>query len=198
LNEQKKKPRPCSLLLKPQNCRILNHNFTIMKASEMRQDMLKITGAAIIAGSVHFSYGRELSDWKCGPQYRWKTDVDIDWKEKWKDCGIRSPQQFSEVAEEVKDSELETIFKGLAKNWREETSGYSLTSEKYGHSSYKAILKLGPEVVPFILQELQVRPGRWLAALNELSDYNPTKPGDSFDEARTAWLDWGKQKGFIS
>jgi hypothetical protein len=167
-----------------------------MRASKMRQDMLKITGAAMIAGAVNSSYGRELSDWKCAPQYRWKTDVDINWKDKWKDCEIRPSQQPSKSSAKVKDEELETIFNGLVKTWKEATGGYSVTLRRYAHGSYQSILVLGarePEVVTLILRELQQRPDWWFEALKVLTKENPVKPGASFEEAVNIWIDWGKK-----
>lgn len=91
-------------------------------------------------------------------------------------------------------------FRRLAETWRRETSGFSLTSQKYSHPAYKALLELGQEIVPLILAELQIRRGRWLHALNELVNEheNPTRPTQSYDEAVNAWLGWGKSKGFIS
>jgi hypothetical protein len=97
------------------------------------------------------------------------------------------------------NAKIETIFNGLAKRWRDETSGYSLTNQKYAHPAYQSILALGPEVVPLILRELQARPGRWLQALKALNNgFDPSKPGDSFDDAVKAWLEWGRKKELIS
>src|SRR5438552_6754454 len=81
---------------------------------------------------------------------------------------------------------LKPEFDRLAKKWREETSGFSVTAQKYAHPAYHAILVLGAahvnEIVPLILQELQARPGRWFEALKLLTNEDPTKPNDSFDD----------------
>jgi hypothetical protein len=107
------------------------------------------------------------------------------------------------VAEEPKtksvDKSLETIFNGLVKKWKEETRGYSVTSQKYAHPSYQSILVLGPEVVPFILRDLQTNSGRWFEALKALTKRDDiTKPSDSYDDAVKAWIAWGKDNKLIS
>jgi hypothetical protein len=165
----------------------------------MRQDVLKVTGAAMVAGAVHFSYGKELYDWKCGPQYRWTTDVDINWKEKWKDCEIRPSQQSSEAAARVNDAELEIIFKGLAKNWQEATGSYSLNMRRYAHPTYQVLMAaLGKEnvrdIVPLILRELQERPDVWFEALKVLTKANPAQDCKAFDEAVAVWVRWWEQE----
>src|SRR6266571_4177911 len=84
--------------------------------------------------------------------------------------------------------ELEIIFSGLAKIWRDSTGGFSTTARRFTHPTYKVILRLGPEVVPFILRELQQRPDWWFDALEFLTKENPTEPTDSFADAVAAWI----------
>jgi hypothetical protein len=109
-----------------------------------------------------------------------------------------------DVAEESKTisadkAELETIFNGLLKKWKEETRGYSLTSQKYAHPAYQSILVLGSEVVPFILRDLQSNGGRWFEALKALTKRDDiTKPSDSYEDAVKAWIAWGKRNKLIS
>lgn len=94
-------------------------------------------------------------------------------------------------------AELETIFKGLAKAWKEGTFGCSITTRRYAHSSYQAILVLGPDVVPFMLRELQERPDWWFEALKALTKADPTKPTDNFNDAVKAWLNWGREQRLL-
>jgi hypothetical protein len=102
--------------------------------------------------------------------------------------------------DEEKD-DLKTIFDGLAKRWRDETEGSSLTMRRYAHPSYQAILVLGgrePEVVKLILQEMQKRPDMWFEALRRLTDKNPAEYAKSFEDATKAWLEWGRKERLIS
>jgi hypothetical protein len=107
------------------------------------------------------------------------------------DFPLPAPQGL-EVRPE-KDPELEQIFNDLVKNWKEATGGYSVTTRRYAHPSYHAILLLKEDVVPLILQELQQRPDWWFEALKLLTKENPVKPGSTFEEAVNAWIDWGKR-----
>jgi hypothetical protein len=110
-----------------------------------------------------------------------------------------------DVAEEPKTKsadkvELETIFNGLAKNWREATGGYSLTMRRYAHGSYQSILVLEPkkDVISLILRELQQRPDRWFEALKALTNTNPAQNAKTFDETVQCWIEWGQRKNYIS
>jgi hypothetical protein len=111
-----------------------------------------------------------------------------------------------DVVEETKtisaDKELETIFNGLAKNWREATGSYSLNMRRYSHPTYQALmLALGKEkiedVVPLILRELQRRPDMWFEALKVITKKNPAQDAKTFDDAVAAWISWGKSEKYI-
>ncbi|HEY1718718.1 MAG TPA: hypothetical protein VGH42_10570 [Verrucomicrobiae bacterium] len=104
-------------------------------------------------------------------------------------------------AESADKAELEKIFNGLAKKWKDETGGSSLTMRRYAHSSYQSILVLGgkePKVVTLILQELQRRPDMWFEALRRLTNEDPAKNAKSFEDSTKAWLKWGQDKQLIS
>lgn len=105
----------------------------------------------------------------------------------------------SKTEETVADkAELKNIFNGLAKKWKEETRGYSLTSQKYSHPAYQSILVLGPEVIPFIIRDLQENGGRWFEALKALARRDDiTKPSDTYEDAVKAWVKWGQDNKMI-
>ena len=105
------------------------------------------------------------------------------------------------VEETSEDVELKTIFNGLAKKWKEETGGASLTMRRYADSSYQSILVLGgkePKVVDLILHELQRSPDMWFEALRRLTNEDPAKGVKSFEDATKAWLKWGRDKKRIA
>ena len=94
--------------------------------------------------------------------------------------------------------ELERIFQGLVRTWKDGTAGYSITARRYAHGSYQALLVLGPGIVPMILRELQERPDWWFEALKVLTKEDPTKPTDNFHAAVKAWINWGKAHKLIT
>jgi hypothetical protein len=115
---------------------------------------------------------------------------------------LTSRQSGMAERESARDEELETIFIGLAKKWREETGGYSLTGRRYAHLAYQSILLLAgknkDEVVSLILRELQQRPDRWFEALKLLTKQNPAADSKSFDDTVKTWLEWGRKEQYIS
>jgi len=112
--------------------------------------------------------------------------------------GFSEWEKTKNAAEATEDAELEVIFKGLSKVWKDSTSGLSITSRRFSHPIYKAIIRLGPEVVPLILKDMQQKPDWWFEALEFLTKTNPTTPTDSFEEAAKAWIEWGKNNNLIS
>jgi hypothetical protein len=111
-----------------------------------------------------------------------------------KPIGVTDAPKVKTADKSADKAELEIIFNGLVKTWKEGTSGFSITTRRYAHGSYQAILVLGPDVVPLILRELQNRPDWWFEALKALTKADPTKPTDNFHDAVKAWLRWGKEQ----
>jgi hypothetical protein len=109
---------------------------------------------------------------------------------------ILGPLQFEENRSQTNDSELESIFLGLAKNWQSETGAYSLTYRRFANPTYHALLVFAEnnktEVIPLVLRELKERPDWWFEALKYLTGKDPTKKGNNFNEAAKAWLEWGR------
>ena len=64
-----------------------------------------------------------------------------------------------------------------------------------GNLNYFKIIALGNAVISLILESLQTKPDHWFLALKALTDEDPTHPGDNFEQAVEAWLNWGKQRG---
>ena len=89
---------------------------------------------------------------------------------------------------------LESRFNALAQRWRSETGGISLTDRRVMHPAYQQIIGLGPQVIPIILRELQVRPDYWFWALRALTGENPVREEDAGRLPRmvTAWVNWGQ------
>lgn len=92
---------------------------------------------------------------------------------------------------------LQQEFATLAQQWREETIFLSSMTAKLAHPAYQRIIGLGGAAVPLLLRELELRSGYWFRALTTLTGQNPTQPHDDFEQAREAWLDWGRRQGLI-
>ncbi|SRR6266545_678039 len=95
------------------------------------------------------------------------------------------------------DEELERKFRLLADQWRRETRYISSLSKMSMHSAYQKIVGMGKPAIPLILRELQKSGGHWLWALHVITDEDPAPVDADFDEAVSAWLNWGKRNHFI-
>jgi len=96
-------------------------------------------------------------------------------------------------------SALEQQFRTLSAEWREATRFASGSSAATIHPAYRAIIDLGPSVVPLILAELAKLPDPWFAALRELTGDNPVPPEDRGRPQAMAdhWLAWGRANGLV-
>lgn len=87
-----------------------------------------------------------------------------------------------------------------AKKWQEETKFLSSVEDVALHPSYQRIMGMGPEAVPLILRDLQKAPNHWFWALHFMTGENPIPTADegNMQAMAAAWLDWGKNRGYIA
>lgn len=100
-------------------------------------------------------------------------------------------------AQEAPTTPLEERFRQLASRWKRETARDSSTPKITEHPDYQAILRMGPEVVPLILDDLRQQPAMWWPALRQLTGENPVPKEDKGKPSRIAehWLRWGDKHG---
>ena len=96
--------------------------------------------------------------------------------------------------------DMETRFRALADQWRWETGPLSSSSKIAAHPAYQEIIGMGPAAIPLVLRELQERCDHWFAALRALSGENPVPRefAGRVPKMREIWLEWGREKGYIS
>jgi hypothetical protein len=94
-------------------------------------------------------------------------------------------------------SALESLFDSLVAVWLDETRYESSVERIVLHTAYQQIIGLGPMAIPLILRDLANRPNHWFWALTALSREDPASDLDSLQDARDAWLVWGRQHGYI-
>lgn len=90
-------------------------------------------------------------------------------------------------------------FRLLARQWRNETQWLSSTTDAAMNPAYQAIIGMGPEALPLILEDLRRNSGHWYWALKAISNEDPVVPSDrgSIKKMRAAWLQWGETKGLV-
>lgn len=97
-----------------------------------------------------------------------------------------------------KQQQLKETFSKLVEQWRLETRGISSTTELILHPAYQQIIGMGSDVIPLLLRELENKTGRWFWALKSITREDPVPPESrgKTQDMITAWLDWGRKKGY--
>ncbi len=74
------------------------------------------------------------------------------------------------------------------------SSASDLTNDK----SYREIIDLGWDVVPYLLIDLQRNKRFWFPALAEITHLRPFDKSDMSNPRRMteAWIRWGRRKGY--
>src|SRR5262245_19876265 len=95
--------------------------------------------------------------------------------------------------------ELESRFRQLAKSWKEGTAHLGSMARMAKHPAYQEISSLGAAAVPLLLAELHREPDFWFNALRTITGENPVPESSAgkIDEMSQAWLEWGRERGFI-
>jgi hypothetical protein len=111
-----------------------------------------------------------------------------------------TPTSENVTREESPPQELEARFRQLVKKWRKETEHLSSTARMVKHPAYQEIIRFGQPVVPLLLAELGRRPDFWFAALREITGENPVPPESAgkVQDMASAWLSWGRAKGYLA
>jgi hypothetical protein len=110
--------------------------------------------------------------------------------------GFTAPTQEPVLA--LPAETLEERFRRLESLWTAETGHLSSTSKIVNHPAFQEILGLGPEVMPFMLRDLEARPRLWVWALPRIAGVDPIPESDNGNIAKMsqAWLRWAKENGY--
>jgi hypothetical protein len=92
--------------------------------------------------------------------------------------------------------DIERKFMQLVSWWRSDTLIATLP-QMFRHPAYEAMISLGWPAVPYILAEMNQRPGHWFVALHAITGIDPSPEGATFDEAVVAWMAWGRSQELI-
>ncbi len=102
------------------------------------------------------------------------------------------------TSEYTHDPVLAAKFGILADWWHADTDSSSIDRDKYEHEAYQRILELNKPVLRHVLADLRDRGGHWFKALRDLSgDSTIDAKAKNIEDARNAWLAWGKAGGLI-
>jgi hypothetical protein len=87
----------------------------------------------------------------------------------------------------------------LAEQWKTATELLSSTTMMVSHPAYRAIIALGPAVVPLLLRDLEQESDHWFEALQAITgeDPVPREHWGNIPAMKADWLAWGRQRGLI-
>ena len=89
-------------------------------------------------------------------------------------------------------------FRRLARQWSIAVQDVSSVHDIVSHPSYLRIIGKGPQVVSYIIRELERAPDHWFVALEAIVGDNPVRPdqrGNIF-EMKEAWINWAEREGY--
>jgi len=88
----------------------------------------------------------------------------------------------------------------LKEKWEAETAFLSSISDIVMHPAYQQIIGMGPVAIPLILREMSIKRGQWFWAMKAITNEDPVKPEQRgiVAEMSKAWLQWGKERGYIT
>jgi hypothetical protein len=91
---------------------------------------------------------------------------------------------------------VEQRFHRLTAEWEDAVAYQSSTTVIISHPAYGEVARLGPEVVPFLLRDMEDHHTHWFWALHEITgaDPIPETAGGNIPKMVQAWLDWAKVK----
>jgi hypothetical protein len=83
-------------------------------------------------------------------------------------------------------------FGSKLREWRDATAFVSDIDKTQSHQAYKSIVSMGPEVAPFILDDMRSGGCGWSVALTEVTGHDPVPAEDAGDCGAILrhWLSW--------
>jgi hypothetical protein len=113
---------------------------------------------------------------------------------------MSSPSPSPDVHLVYREASVQTRFRRLAQEWKEQSRYLSNTAQMVMLKPYQRIIGLGLPAVPLILEELQREPDQWFWALESITEQDPVPP-EAKGKIRLmaqAWIDWGTQRGYAA
>jgi hypothetical protein len=83
--------------------------------------------------------------------------------------------------------------------WENDTLFSSSITEITNHPAYHSVIKLGKEVVPLIIEDLQTTNNHWFYALEILTGENPIRPNHrgNIELMKNDWVEWANRRNVI-
>ena len=93
---------------------------------------------------------------------------------------------------------VEQRFRFLADTWERDVAYLSSAAARLNHPAYREIVKLGKDVIPLMLRDMEDKHTHWFFALEEITGADPVPESDAGNIPKIvqAWLGWAKEHGY--
>ena len=93
---------------------------------------------------------------------------------------------------------VEEKLERLAAVWHQAVAHHSSSRIRDNHPAYQEIIRMGPEVVPLLLRDLETHRRHWFTALAVITGADPVAAEDAGTIPRMAeaWLAWGRGNSY--
>jgi hypothetical protein len=110
-----------------------------------------------------------------------------------------TPPKEGEPAVAV-EGNAERRFARLVREWKAGRDPTTIAARMVLHPAYQAIIRMGDQAVPMVLNELKREPDEWFYALAKITGENPIPDAHRgrFGLMVNAWLNWGKKNGRLA
>jgi hypothetical protein len=81
-------------------------------------------------------------------------------------------------------------FERLRADWHQATWSMSSLTSMVMHPAYQAIIGLGPQVVPILIEDLRSEPEHWFWALRAIVGDDHGHGATTLREAADRWISW--------
>lgn len=111
-----------------------------------------------------------------------------------------SGSAFGTATVDSRASDVESRFQKLAAEWKRVLRGRSNIEQATMHPAHLDILKMGQAAIPLILNDLKHHGGHWYLTLRMLAQSSPVprENAGNIPKMKEAWLNWGRENGYIS
>lgn len=179
-------------------CGVTDHCLLLIPRYGTPEEMLWLAAAVVRLEQWRFNYGRGITAERIA---NFALPVSGRKLRAWVRVRRGEVSRLNEsVLNSFSQDAIGSKFRRLADDWLESRPKGVDVAQMTMHSAYQQIIGMGDSAVPYLLKELKRKPDHWFWALHAITGHNPVpddKQGKTKDMAK-AWLQWGRNNGYIA
>ena len=106
---------------------------------------------------------------------------------------------LGDMTYDASNADMKDEFNRLASEWKSGRRRGADVAQMIEHPAYRSIVGMGEQAIPLMLEELEHELDHWFPALREIAGASPI-PEESkgnLAKMREAWLQWGRDEGYL-